>query len=279
MNMSTADDQWRALFKGEPATKTWDSVKTRYEDKPFMEDWGAKWADWVTTAYEISKEEHGKSLLAANAPPTTPWAKQAAHATINETLTELEKLQKQLAQAKTNAKETLPTQARHKISEALYGDTVTNNKAEAGKTTADNTYATSCVANGGKSLWGDILCLCGVKDGSAAADCAQTKLTIAWSTNPLAAIQTVKAACPTAKSAKLTPSLIRALIQRVDAKIKRSENGNALVYSLGKPTADSCTGDTGALCVILRHTMQRGTPNRALTAFHGLPSWTKQQIY
>nr|APD74121.1 variant surface glycoprotein 1125.2657 [Trypanosoma brucei] len=250
MNMSTADEQWISLLKGDPATNTWDSVKTKYEDKPFKEGWSKKWTDWVTTAYETTKKEHDKSWITENQPPKHPWAKQAAHTTINDTLTELEKLQKQLTEAKTKAIETLPTQARKKISETLYGSTVTNNQPTGGKTTTDTGYATSRAASGGTSVWGDILCLCGLAGGTATADCIQSQLTIAWGTNPLTAIQAVKAACPTAKTAKLTPGLIRALIQRVDAKLERGGNRNALVYSPGAPNAGTCAGTTGELFII-----------------------------
>nr|AGH59975.1 variant surface glycoprotein 1032 [Trypanosoma brucei] len=250
MNMSTADNNWQSLFEGGTEANKWENKKENYKDENLKQDWEKKWDKWVETKEKLTKPVSGKTWINEHPPPSGHWAKTTAHKNLNATLDDLETLVSKYSNLKQEISTGLTKTAQAKISEALCGEGAQDFKAEPTKTLQHaSNWAQACAGNAGKSVWNDILCLCGLSDGTSSTDCDNTGAAIGWSSNPLTAETAVKSWCRQGKPAKLTGQTIRSAVATLEAKMRTAKQGTTIEHFLGAEAATCNGAETGNLCV------------------------------
>nr|APD73754.1 variant surface glycoprotein 1125.1570 [Trypanosoma brucei] len=210
MNMTTADQEWQKQFDGDKKDVGWAAKQAAFASDAVRKNWAGQWDDWVDDNHRAYKEGEGKKWHQNNPTPADDWAKAAAHTAINATLSEVIEAVSGYTEAKTAATTTKPQEAKQAILEALYGPGATaNTKIGAFTTPTGTTYGAKCAANGGTSLWNDMLCLCGRSDNSASDECGIAGVTINFGGDTATNIQALKAKCPSAKPETTTAATIR----------------------------------------------------------------------
>nr|CAJ16282.1 variant surface glycoprotein (VSG), putative [Trypanosoma brucei brucei TREU927] len=251
MNLSTADSTWQSMFSDNGKPRAWEKAKAQFKGAAFENDWEKQWPNWLE-AYTLQQSSSGTSKwLQQNPPPPPGYARDTAHAFINATLTEIEADEITYNDQKKQATETLPNAAKLKVLEALYGEGATEEKkAGAHTVTGNGKYASTCVTNGGKSVFNDMMCICGLQDNSASNECGKS-ITITFGTTPTDSIQNLKDACGDTQKTPITAAQLRALVAAFASKIRAHKNNNDRILHIGKVNSgnSACNGATGQLCV------------------------------
>nr|AGH60053.1 variant surface glycoprotein 1113 [Trypanosoma brucei] len=249
MNKSTAEASWQELFKGDPNKDTCQARKSATNKEPFLTHWEQSFPQWQQDYQRAIATGNGKTWLAEHKVPSNEWHRQLAAHTINETLEHILSPRKSYDKIKSDITETKAKQVKALICEALYGDGQTDCTPKATvTTTTDTTWTTSCGTNGGKSIVGDMLCLCCASSGGNTADCDNSNIACDWTSSNIGKFATVTAKCPNQKPTKITPQLLATTIAQLKSRIKHKDQGSAIKFHLGKDPS-SCTGTTGSLCV------------------------------
>nr|APD72747.1 variant surface glycoprotein 1125.1298 [Trypanosoma brucei] len=249
MNMSTADPSWQELFKGDPNKDTWQARKNAIKKEPFLTHWDQSFPQWQQDYQQAIKTSNGKIWIAEHKAPSHEWQRQLAAHTINATLEQISSLQTTYDRIKTAVTTTKAQEVKSLICEALYGDGQTDCTPKATVTTAhDTTWATGCATAGGKSIVGDMLCLCCASSGSSTQDCDNSNIACGWSSSITAQAATVTAKCPSQKPAKLTAQVLAATIAQLKSGIRHKDDSSAIKFHLGS-NPNSCGGTSGQLCV------------------------------
>nr|AGH60801.1 variant surface glycoprotein 1895 [Trypanosoma brucei] len=184
MNMSTADPSWQELFKGDPNKDTWQARKDAIKKEPFLTHWDQSFPQWQQDYQRAIKTSKGKTWIAEHKALSNEWHRQLAAHTINATLEQILSLQTTYDRIKTAVTTTKAQEVKSLICEALYGAGQTDCTPKATVTTAhDTTWASGCATAGGKSIVGDMLCLCCKDNGGNTADCASDNIACDWASN------------------------------------------------------------------------------------------------
>nr|AGH60787.1 variant surface glycoprotein 1881 [Trypanosoma brucei] len=183
LNMSASDEAWQKLFSGKEPDGTWAQKSKDYDGKDFQKDWETKWDNWKKAKAIITAGKGSDRWLTKHPPPNNPKTrKQVATQlkTLGERATAL--YDHLAAVIRTEREVTIPA-INTALRQALYGSGVTGKKAEDGKTVkAKNGYDESCVRNSPTlSIYGDMLCICGLATASSSDECFTTGITIDWS--------------------------------------------------------------------------------------------------
>nr|AGH60879.1 variant surface glycoprotein 3073 [Trypanosoma brucei] len=249
MNMTTADENWRSHFKGDPKTDTWQARSKAGAKEPFISHWAQSFAKWQTDYQTAEVENKPKSWITSNPPPQGAYAKKLAHKLINETLNELTTKLASYGETKQKIVPGGVNKVKELISEALYGSGQLTFQPKQGATyTYSSTYANACGVNGGKSIAGDLLCVCCQASATSQA-CDNTQINCNWATNTMDShIATLKTKCPAKKPTKLTLGTLMQLTAHLKAGIRKGEKGTAIKFYLGGNLAN-CDGATDQTCV------------------------------
>nr|AGH60458.1 variant surface glycoprotein 1532 [Trypanosoma brucei] len=255
LNMSTADDKWQEVFKGGSAANKWEIKQQKAGPEPFQTHWAATYDNWVKDKEKVDSGSGVTSWLAQNPRPITAEGQRAASEKINATLNRILSLQTALRSKITEAKETKPNEAKAEVVQAVYGTGVTGAKFDGAKSIANTgTWGSGCGEHGGKSVIGDIMCICGTS-GETADQCNSVGISFKWNGNNDDTVATaIKAKCPKAQAAKYTAATLHRLIATVTARIRYDKTGaGALVPYLGKAdNIGGCNGSDGQSCVIYK---------------------------
>nr|APD75591.1 variant surface glycoprotein 1125.5522 [Trypanosoma brucei] len=223
MNLSTAEEAWQAMFSASGKPRDWEQTKAAFKGKPFEGDWQKKWPKWLEDFQLQQSSEGNKKWLQANPPPPPGQAREAAHAIINDTLSEIAADEITYIDEKTKATETLPNAAKLKVLEALYGQGASKTKKAGANTVKGNAgYPTTCVANGGTSLLNDMMCICGLAANSASTECSKL-ITITFGATPTTSIKNLKAVCGDTQKTSFTEPQLRALMAAFASKIRATQ--------------------------------------------------------
>nr|APD74771.1 variant surface glycoprotein 1125.4244 [Trypanosoma brucei] len=260
MNMSVADPVWQAIFTGNPETDNYEQKHKDATQEPFKTHWKENYDKWLSIKYSTTQGA-GAAKWISKHPPPTGWAAKQAATKINLTLDALAGIVQQYSAAKTAATSSLPKEAQELISEAIYGQGATNNKFAAEKAVAAaNNWGNSCGDNGGKSLIGDMMCICGNSNADRAQDCDDSNLNIKWSAGvDEDSAAAILAECPKAPDGPVTIDELTGALARVEANIRHINQGNNLVLYLGTATGGTCNGNTGQACVIYTKHFAKGS--------------------
>nr|AGQ50253.1 variant surface glycoprotein [Trypanosoma brucei] len=249
MNMSTADECWRSNFKGDPKTDTWESRSKAGATEPFVSHWKADFGKWQQDYQTAEVANKPKTWLADNPPPQGAYAKKLTHKLINETLNELTSKLASYGETKQKIVPGGVNKVKELISEALYGTGQLTFEAKSDATYKySSTYSEACGVNGGKSIAGDLLCVCCQASGTSQA-CDNTPINCNWATNTMDShIATLKTKCPAKKPTKLTLGTLMQLTAHLKAGIRKGEKSTAIKFYLGGDLA-KCDGATDQTCV------------------------------
>nr|AGH60959.1 variant surface glycoprotein 383 [Trypanosoma brucei] len=257
LNMSTADEKWQEVFKGGSAANKWETRQKKSGPEPFQSHWATTYDDWVKDKERVDSGSGDDSWLAQNPRPITAEGQRAAAEKINATLSRILSLHTTLRSKITEAKETKPNEAKAQLRQAVYGTGVADSKFDATKSIASaSTWTSGCASNGGKSVIGDIMCICGTAN-SDADQCNSVGISFKWNGNNDDIVATaIQTKCPKPRSGKYTAATLHRLISTVTARIRYEKTGtNALVPYLGKTasgTPGTCDGRDGQSCVIYK---------------------------
>nr|APD73787.1 variant surface glycoprotein 1125.1611 [Trypanosoma brucei] len=184
LNMSTADEKWQEVFRGGSAANKWETRQKKSGPEPFQSHWASIYDDWVKDKEKVDSGSGVTSWLAQNPRPITAEGQRAAAEKINATLSRILSLTTDLQGNVTEAKETNPNKAKAQIKQALYGTGVNASKFDPTKTIADAaTWGSGCGSKGGKSVIGDIMCICGTS-GETADQCNSVGISFKWTAGP-----------------------------------------------------------------------------------------------
>nr|AGH61080.1 variant surface glycoprotein 521 [Trypanosoma brucei] len=251
MNMTTAPAAWQALFEGGKATNSWKIKSGPNKEEPMKTHWQATYDGWVADLERTTAKEAGKTWIELNPPPSGEWEKHESHKIINRTLRYLIEANTEMVALQEKVRSTKPQEAAALLSEAFYGE---GNKD--GKPTKANTingaggYASGCATNGGKSILGDLMCVCGSTAPGGTQDCTGTNVNLAGDSDMSTKFEAAKQLCKEKPAGRLTESRIRAAEQSAKQAIRTSENGGSQIKHLGKISGAGCTGAAGQQCVI-----------------------------
>nr|APD75374.1 variant surface glycoprotein 1125.5251 [Trypanosoma brucei] len=226
LNVSTADEKWQEVFKGGSAENKWETRQKKSGPEPFQYHWASTYDGWVKDKEKVDSGSGVTSWLAQNPRPITAEGQRAASEKINATLNRILSLQTALRSKITEAKETKPTEAKAEVGQAAYGTGVTAAKFDGAKSIANTgTWGSGCGEHGGKSVIGDIMCICGTS-GETADQCNSVGISFKWNGNNDDTVETaIKAKCPKPQAAKYTAATLHRLIATVTARIRYDKTG------------------------------------------------------
>nr|AGH60268.1 variant surface glycoprotein 1335 [Trypanosoma brucei] len=255
LNMSASDEAWQKLFSGKEPHGTWAQKSKDYDGKDFHADWATKWDNWNKAKATITAGTGSERWLAKHPPPDNPKTRQQVAAQLKTLADRASHVYHQQTTTQTKDRtETVP--AVHKaLREALYGAGTSTKKAEDGKTVKSKAaYATSCATNSPTlSIYGDMLCICGLAAGGSTDGCYKTEITIAWNsdvTSSLPELQAVQKKCPKQADSGLTASNVEAAITAFGTRVRHTPNSATPHHFLGKQSGGSCDGTSQELCVV-----------------------------
>nr|APD73028.1 variant surface glycoprotein 1125.182 [Trypanosoma brucei] len=259
--MTTADDKWQEVFKGGSAANKWQTRQKKSGPEPFESHWAATYDAWVKDKEKVDSGSGATSWLAQNPRPMTTEGQKAAAEKINATLNRKLSLQSTLRSKITEAKETKPNEAKAAVLQAVYGTGVNAAKFDNDKSIANTgTWDSGCGKHCGKSVIGDIMCICGTS-GQSADQCNSAGITFKWnSNNDDTVAAAIKTKCGKATAAKYTAAALHRLIATATARIKYDKTGvGALLPYLGKTGGSgTCSGGDGQSCVIYKFDTSKG---------------------
>nr|APD73363.1 variant surface glycoprotein 1125.1099 [Trypanosoma brucei] len=252
LNMSASDEAWKKLFTGNEADGIWAQKSKDYNDKDFQKDWATKWDNWNTAKATITAGTGSDKWLAKHPPPKNTKTRKQVAAQLKTLAERATALYDHLATViRTEREVTIPAINRA-LRQALYGTGTATKKAEDGKTVkAKSDYAASCKTTApGLSLYGDMLCICGLADGGSSDECFTTGITIDWSDDATKVLAQVQKKCPKPTATALTSGNVDAAISAFGTRVRHGQNNANTHHFLGKQNTGTCTGATGQLCVV-----------------------------
>nr|APD74029.1 variant surface glycoprotein 1125.2540 [Trypanosoma brucei] len=252
MNMSAAAADWQKLFAANGKDLKWADVSKGATAEPYQTHWASTFDGWVADRKRLDETKGGQKWLDLNPPPKTQKGREAATEKLNKTLDSILKLKASYDRARTEVMTTFPAQAKSKVLQALYGEGATEAKLTTDKTIAHaSTYASACGANGGLSVYGDIMCICGDTSSANSAVCTNTNINLKWdSAVDDTSIAAAKAKCTIKTKTPYTAKTLLNLIATLSSRLRHEAKANALQTYLGKTSAQRCDGGGNAACVI-----------------------------
>nr|AGH59936.1 variant surface glycoprotein 770 [Trypanosoma brucei] len=250
MNMSVAANEWQDIFSGDPESASYAQKHKHAQAEPFKSHWQKTYDKWLQIKHETTKKDSGKSWLDNN-PPPTGWAAAVARRSINGTLEKLITTNTLYKGAKEEATTTLPAQVVKQISAAIYGEGVEDSKFVLAKAlTALTNWGAACSANGGKSVIGDMICLCAESGSPNPQTCENSGLAIAWNSDLTGSPHTlVLGECQKQETSPIALTELGSIITRITAGIRTHKQGTTVYHILGKRGAGNCNGGDGEVCV------------------------------
>nr|APD74870.1 variant surface glycoprotein 1125.4350 [Trypanosoma brucei] len=252
LNMSASDEAWQNLFSGKEPHGTWAQKSKDYDGKDFQADWATKWDNWNKAKATITSGTGSENWLAKHPPPKNTKTRKQVAAQLKTLADRASHVYHQQKTTQTKDRtETLP--AVHKaLREALYGTGTATKKAEDGKTVkAKSDYDTSCKTTGPRlSLYGDLLCICGLKTVDRATSASRTASTSTGGGDATAVLQAVQKKCPKQADSGLTASNVEAAITAFGTRVRHTPNSAETHHFLGKQAAGTCDGTSNQLCVV-----------------------------
>nr|AGQ50184.1 variant surface glycoprotein [Trypanosoma brucei] len=268
MNMSAAAADWQKLFAANGKDLKWADVSKGATAEPYQTHWSSTFDGWVADRKRLDETKGGQKWLDLNPPPKTQKGREAAAEKLNKTLDSILKLKASYDRARTEVMTTFPAQAKSKVLQALYGEGATEAKLTTDKTIAHaSTYASACGANGGLSVYGDIMCICGDTSSANSAVCTNTNINLKWnSAVDDSSIAAAKAKCTTKAKTEYTAATLTALIATLSSRLRHEAKSNELQTYLGKTNGQTCAGTGNAACVIYSKYFDDGAPEAGTQA-------------
>nr|APD74947.1 variant surface glycoprotein 1125.4734 [Trypanosoma brucei] len=265
LNMTLADDAWRAMFETSEGKKSWTDYKKSHEAELKTIDWGDRWNEWRTAHTETKDEQAGWHKKYG----TTP-KKQAGNYRrqyINATAAQAQQLLAEYKKKTQGEEKGLAEEINELLDQALCTSALA--AAATDPTCSDvpagvAKTATCTPDNAGKSITHDIVSLCAVQ--SATDSCATTNIqaTMISTTNFHGdALKTATELCGTNKKPADLGDAITEAIAALAGQIKNVATGQHKPI-LGKThNGNACTG-TDAACVDYTNKFTQG--EKGLTA-------------
>nr|APD74543.1 variant surface glycoprotein 1125.3201 [Trypanosoma brucei] len=251
INMTKAPQEWQVLFAGGKTANNWKIRGGQDKAEPMKTHWQSTFDDWVADLERSTKKQPDKTWIELNPPPAGIWKRLKSHKIINRTLQYLIEANKQFLALQEAVKTTKLQEAREFLSEALYGSGAQDGKPTKAKTiNGAGGYAKECAANGGKSILGDLMCVCGSITNGGTEDCTGATINLAGDGGMSGTFDTAKQLCKDEPTGKLTSVQLREAEKSAKLAIRTSENGARQIKHLGKITAGTCSDETSQQCVI-----------------------------
>nr|APD74964.1 variant surface glycoprotein 1125.4752 [Trypanosoma brucei] len=268
MNMTTAEPEWQAIFDPKDGQNTWEKTKSDAKSEPYRNHWADTYDKWVADRAPAQDMKGNKKWIEKNTPPSTESGRQAAHELINASLTEIQRLKLEYDEQKKAAAAHAAT-AKTKIMEMLYGQEKASATPVAAKTLKAATgYAADCGANGGYSVYGDALCICGEAASNTPATCNSPNLAITWQTDiKTTQLSIIKGKCPTKPGATYTAESLQTVRTALAPRLRHTaRGGNTLVTYLGTSSDGTCDGADGKTCVIYDDAFKPGDATTGISS-------------
>nr|ARB50747.1 variant surface glycoprotein [Trypanosoma brucei] len=266
MNMSTAGPEWQAIFEPKDGQNTWEKAKGDTKSEPYRSHWGNTYDKWVADRAQVQVMKGYKKWIEKNPSPSTESGRQAAHELINASLTKIQELKLEYDNEK-RAAESSTLLAKKKILEMLYGqDTPSPTPVDTKTLKGTRDYAAGCASNGGASVYGDALCICGESASDTPTECDASNLDIKWSRGITATqLSVIKNKCTTKAGATYTAQSLLTVRATLAARLTHTATAaSALVTYLGKSTAGTCGGANGETCAIYTNAFVQGEQTTSL---------------
>nr|APD72733.1 variant surface glycoprotein 1125.1180 [Trypanosoma brucei] len=268
MNMSTADPEWQAIFERKDGQDTWEKAKGDTKSEPYRCHWEDTYDKWVADRAQAQVMKGNKKWIEKNPPPSTESGRQAAHELINSSLTEIQRLKLEYDEQKKAAEAHAAT-AKTKIMEMLYGQEKASATPVTAKTLkATSSYGEGCGINGGYSVYGDALCICGESASDSAQECDNSNLDITWQTDiKTTQLSIIKGKCPTKPGATYTGESLQTVRTALAPRLRHTaRGGNTLVTYLGTSSDGTCDGADGKTCVIYDDAFKPGDATTGISS-------------
>nr|APD74979.1 variant surface glycoprotein 1125.4767 [Trypanosoma brucei] len=266
MNMSTAAPESQAIFEPKGGQNTWEKTKDDTKSEPYRSHWENTYDKWVADRANAQDMIDNKKWIEKNPPPSTESGRQAAHELINASLTEIQRLKLEYDEQKKAAAAHAAT-AKTKIMEMLYGQEKASATPVAAKTLkATSSYGEDCGTNGGASVYGDALCICGESGSDTPQECDNSNLGITWSSGITnTQLSVIKNKCSTKTGATYTAQSLLTMRATLAARLRHTATaGSALVTYLGTSSDGTCDGQDGKTCVVYDNAFKPGATQRGL---------------
>nr|APD74283.1 variant surface glycoprotein 1125.2865 [Trypanosoma brucei] len=246
LNMTLADDAWRAMLETSEGKKSWtDYKKSRDADLKTI-DWGDRWNEWKTAHTETKDPEAGWHKKYGKTPKKQAGSYRRQY--INATAAQALQLLNEYKQKTEDETKTLAEEINDLLRQALCTSPLAAAPTDptcsdvSGGATKSTTFTE---ANAGKSIAHDIVCLCAVQDATDSCATTNIQATMISTTNFHAdALKTATELCEINKKSEDLVDAITKAIGPLSHQITNVETGHINQSLVKRTTATHVPGLT-----------------------------------